>query len=93
MKLFGTILKVFAALAAAAGAVYVVATYGDKIVAWAKGLMNKFCCCDDCCCCDDDCCCDGECDCGEDCCCGEECCCEEAPAEEPVQADEADFEA
>ena len=100
MKLLTTVMKVLAALAAVAGAVYVVATYGDKIVAWAKGLMSKFsCCCDDCCCCDDDCCCDGECDCGEDCCygedccCGEECDCEEAPAEESVQAEEGDFEA
>lgn len=38
MKAFNTIMKVLAALAAVAGAVYVVATYGDKIVAWAKKL-------------------------------------------------------
>lgn len=38
MKAFNTILKILAALAALAGAVYVVATYGDKIVAWAKKL-------------------------------------------------------
>ena len=91
-------------LAAVAGAVYVIATYGDKIVAWAKNLLNKCncteCCCGNDCCCEDDCCC-GE----EDCCCAEEeacCCCEEAPAEEAaeeaapaegsVQAEEADFE-
>ena len=92
MKLFRSVMKVLAALAAVAGVVYVVATYGDKIVAWAKKLLSKFSCCE--CCCDDDCCC-GE----EDCCCGEEdCCCEEAPAEEAapveqtVQAEEADFE-
>lgn len=36
MKAFNTILKILAALAAVAGAIYVVATYGDKIVAWAK---------------------------------------------------------
>ena len=36
MKVFGNILKVLVALAAIAGLVYVVATYGDKIVAWAK---------------------------------------------------------
>lgn len=38
MKAFNTIMKILAALAAVAGAVYVVATYGDKIVAWAKKL-------------------------------------------------------
>ena len=98
MKVIGTILKILAALAAVAGAVYVIATYGDKIVAWAKNLLNKFS-CNDCCCCDDDCCC-GE----DDCCCTEEecrkeaCCCEAAPAEdaapaeETVSAEEADFE-
>ena len=34
-----TVLKILAALVAIAGAVYVVATYGDKIVAWAKKLV------------------------------------------------------
>lgn len=38
MKALNTVLKILAALAALAGAVYVVATYGDKIVAWAKKL-------------------------------------------------------
>lgn len=38
MKAFNTILKILAALAAVAGAIYVVATYGDKLVAWAKKL-------------------------------------------------------
>ncbi len=32
-------LKLLTALAAVAGAVYVIATYGDKIVAWAKKLV------------------------------------------------------
>ena len=36
MKVFTNILKILAALAAIAGAIYIVATYGDKIVAWAK---------------------------------------------------------
>lgn len=36
MKAFNTILKILTALAAVAGAIYVAATYGDKIVAWAK---------------------------------------------------------
>lgn len=86
MKVFKTVMKILAALAAVAGIVYVVATYGDKIAAWAKRLFNwckdKCCCCcgdDDCCCCDDD-------------------CCEAAEAEAEIteeataQADEADFE-
>lgn len=38
MKALNTILKILAALAAVAGAIYVIATYGDKIVAWAKKL-------------------------------------------------------
>ena len=39
MKTFGIIAKIVAALLAVAGAVYVVATYGDKIVAWAKKML------------------------------------------------------
>lgn len=38
MKTLQAVLKALTALAAVAGAVYVVATYGDKIVAWAKQL-------------------------------------------------------
>lgn len=34
-----TALKILTALATVAGAVYVIATYGDKIVAWAKKLV------------------------------------------------------
>lgn len=96
MKIFGNVMKILAALATIAGAVYLIATYGDKIVAWAKKLLNCSCCCgeDECCCGEDECCCEGE-----ECCCeGEECCCEEAaeeaPAEEAVAeevATEADF--
>ena len=41
---FNTIVKLFTALAAAVGAVYIVATYGDKIVEWAKGIMSGCCC-------------------------------------------------
>ena len=85
MKVFGKILKVLAALAAIAGAVYVAITYGDKIVAWVKEKLNLNCCSEDCCCCDCDC---------------EETPAEEA-AQEPdaaveedtsVQAEQADFE-
>ena len=39
MKAFNVIVKVLTALAAVAGAVYVVATYGDQIVAWAKKIF------------------------------------------------------
>ena len=91
MKIFSTIVKIAAALAAVIGAIYVVANYGDKIVAWAKGIYAKLsdCCCD--CKCDD---CDCDCEC-DDCDCDCECCCEaeeaaEEAAEDVVAAD-ADF--
>ncbi len=88
MKVFSVVMKVLVALAAVAGAVYIAATYGDKIVAWAKKLLSSCKCCCDCGC---DCDCDCDCDCGDVEC---ECvCCEEAPAEEPAPAaTEADFE-
>lgn len=38
MKTINTVLSVLAGLAAVAGAVYIAATYGDKIVAWAKKI-------------------------------------------------------
>lgn len=41
MKAFEIVVKLVTALVAVAGAVYVVATYGDKIVAWAKNLISK----------------------------------------------------
>ena len=47
MKVFGKIMKVLAALAMVAGAIYLLATYGDKICAWARKILNKF----NCCCC------------------------------------------
>ncbi len=40
-----TAMKVLTALAAVIGAVYVVATYGDKIVEWAKNLLASCPCC------------------------------------------------
>ena len=87
-----TVLKVLTALAAIAGTVYVIATYGDKIVAWAKKIMAACPCCNDTCECECEC--GGECKCeGEgECECGGECkCAEEAPAEE-VAAPEAPVE-
>ena len=50
MKLFANIVKILTALAAVAGAIYVVATYGDKIVAWAKQMLASF----PCPCCEDE---------------------------------------
>lgn len=47
MKILSAIAKVVAALAFVAGAVYLVATHGEKIVAWAKKLLPcKDCACD-----------------------------------------------
>ncbi len=97
MKAFKVIAKIVVALAAIAGIVYVVATYGDRIVAWARKLLNR----SECeCCCDCECDCE-ECDCEEDCencpCeCACECDCEEVEeveAEgEAVIAEQNDFE-
>ena len=39
MKAFNTILKLLAALAAVLGGIYILATYGEKIVAWAKSVV------------------------------------------------------
>ena len=92
MKVFSVVMKILVALAAVAGAVYIAATYGDKIVAWAKKMLNSC-----------KCCCDCDCECGCDCddveC---ECCCCEEAAEEVAEAvevpaaeeaaTEADFE-
>lgn len=39
MKAFNIIVKILAALAAVAGVVYIIATYGEQIVAWAKKVL------------------------------------------------------
>ena len=87
-----TVLKVLTALAAVAGTVYVIATYGDKIVAWAKKILAACPCCNDTCECGGECECEGEgeCKCGGECKCAEEAA-EEAVAEEAV-AEEAPVE-
>ena len=36
-----TVMKVLAALAAIAGAIYVIATYGEQIVAWCKKTLEN----------------------------------------------------
>lgn len=41
MKTWETILKIIAALAAAAGIIFLIVNYGDKIVAWFKKLFSK----------------------------------------------------
>ncbi len=41
MKAVNTIVKLLTALAAVAGVIYVVATYGEQIVAWAKNILAK----------------------------------------------------
>lgn len=100
MKVLGKIMKILAALAAVAGVIYVIATYGDKIVAWAKSLLERFRCSCDCECITDDC---EDCECECDSC--YDCACEEAiqeqeaaaeavdvPAQEAVQAEESDFQ-
>ena len=86
-----TVLKILAALAAVAGVIYVIATFGDKIVAWAKSVLPACPCCKE-----------GECQC-EACDCAEEAPAEEVVEEAPVEeviveeaepvAEEADFEA
>lgn len=81
MKTFGLIVKLLTAIAAVAGAIYVVATYGDKVVAWAKEMMAKC----PCKCCGKD----------EEACCCESAeekadeACECAPTEEAAPAEEA----
>ena len=82
MKTVSAILKILAALAAIAGVIYAVATYGDKLVAWSRrvlGIPADDCCCD--CDCDE---CDCDCDCDE---CDCEASAEEAPAEEDFEAE------
>ena len=69
-----TVMKLLAALAAVAGAVYVIATYGEQIVAWCKKVMAMLPKCE------------CECEC-EGCACEEPCddckwACDAAPAEE-----------
>lgn len=82
MKAFTVIMKILAAAAAVVGAVYVAATYGDKIVAWAKKMLPECKCCN------------GECECAEEAEVVEEAPAEEvceAPAEE-APAEEAPAE-
>ena len=51
MKTVNTIVKILSALAAVAGAVYIIATYGEQITAWAKKALASL---PQCPCCKDD---------------------------------------
>ncbi len=79
MNCFKTVMKILTALAAIAGVIYIIATYGDKIVAWAKKMLES-CPCK----CKVEDCCECECECG--------CECEEAPAEEAAPVEEEAIE-
>ena len=94
MKTGKLIAKILVALAAVAGVVFVVATYGEQIVAWCKKLLET---CKSKC----KCCCEGECQCETEEAVeevteaveevvAEEVIAEEAIAEEPI-VEEADF--
>ena len=76
MKTAALIAKILTALAAVVGAAYIIATYGEQIVAWAKKLLAS-CPCK----------CDAE-DCA-DCECELDCPAEEAAAEEETVVEEA----
>ena len=41
MKAMNTIIKIVTALAAVAGMIYIVATYGEQIVAWCKKMLES----------------------------------------------------
>lgn len=50
MKALNTIVKILTALATVAGIVYIIATYGEQIVAWAKkalAALPKCSCCEE----------------------------------------------
>ena len=98
MKNFALIAKILTAVAALVGVAYIIATYGEQIISWAKKLLNAC----PCKCTADDC---ANCECDLDCPAAEEVFAdEEAPAAEeeaveevPVDetapiAEEADFE-
>ena len=41
MKALNTVIKILTALAAVAGVIYIVATYGEQIVAWCKKTLES----------------------------------------------------
>ena len=101
MKNFALIAKILTALAALVGIAYIVATYGEQIIDWAKKLLNACpckCTADDCANCE----CELNCPAAEEAFADEEAVEETVEVEEPVQeapvdetapvAEEADFE-
>lgn len=93
MNAFKIVMKILTALAAIAGVIYIIATYGDKIVAWAKNLLAQCPCkcnMDDCTECECEC--EGECKCNCECSCDCEAAEEAVPAEEAAPAEEAPVE-
>lgn len=51
MKIVSAVAKILAALTAVVGAIYLLATYGEQIVAWCKKVMANLSqcpCCDEC---------------------------------------------
>lgn len=88
MKTAKFIAKIVVALAAIAGAVYVVATYGEQIVAWCKKLLASLPCCNCKCTCD----CESECTCDGDCTCECKSTIEEVVEAEIPEAEEAPAE-
>ncbi len=84
MKTAKFIAKIVVALAAVAGAVYVVATYGEQIVAWCRKVLASLPCCG----------CKCTCDCESECTCDGECTCEcKDTIEEVVEAEIPEVEA
>ncbi len=82
MKTAKIIAKIAVALAAVAGAVYVVATYGEQTVAWCKKILASLPCCN----------CKCTCDCEDEC--TGECTCEcKSTIEEVVEAEIPEAEA
>ena len=79
MKNFALIAKIVTAVAAIVGFAYIVATYGEQIVAWAKKLLNSC----PCKCTAEDC---ANCECELD------CPAVEVTEEEPFESDEEDDE-
>ena len=78
MKTAKVVAKIVIALAAVAGAVYVVATYGEQIVAWCRKMLASLPCCN----------CKCTCDCESECTCDGECTCEcKSTIEEVVEAE------
>ena len=79
MKNFALIAKIVTAIAAVVGFAYIIATYGEQIIEWAKKLLKACpckCTCDDC----------------ADCECDLVCPADEEPEEEEIEAEDEEEE-